>query len=66
MSLYTGGYDKLCFVVQRYGLEVNGGAELLCRLFAERMKKFYDVDVLTTFVCGYSKFYRECLFCKFI
>ena len=40
--------DKICFVVQRYGLEVNGGAELLCRLFAEKMRAMYEIDVLTT------------------
>ena len=39
---------KICFVIQRYGLDVNGGAELQCRLFAERLKEFYTVEVLTT------------------
>lgn len=40
--------EKICFVVQRYGLEVNGGAELLCRQLAEKMKSLYDIEVLTT------------------
>jgi len=39
---------KIAFVIQRYGLEINGGAELHCRWVAERMKKYWDVEVLTT------------------
>ncbi len=39
---------KLAFVIQRYGLEINGGAELHCRWIAEHMKKYHEVEVLTT------------------
>ncbi len=39
---------KLAFVIQRYGLEINGGAELHCRWIVEHMKKFCEVEVLTT------------------
>jgi len=39
---------KIAFVIQRYGLEIIGGAELHCRWVAEHLKKFFDVEVLTT------------------
>ncbi|MCR5215729.1 MAG: glycosyltransferase [Lachnospiraceae bacterium] len=45
---------KICFVVQRYGLEVNGGAELCCRQIAEHMlSRYTDVHVLTTKAVDY-------------
>ena len=34
---------KLTFVVQRYGTEINGGAELHCRWIAENMRKYSDL-----------------------
>ena len=41
---------KIAIVIQRYGLEVNGGAELHARFLAERFALIpeYDIEVLTT------------------
>ena len=39
---------KLAFVIQRYGTEITGGSEALCRKVAERLQQHYSIDVLTT------------------
>lgn len=45
---------KLCFVVQRYGMEVNGGAEQHCRMWAEHMlDKCDEIHVLTSKAVDY-------------
>jgi glycosyltransferase involved in cell wall biosynthesis len=44
---------KVAFVVQRCGLEVNGGAEALCLKIAERMSKYWDTKILTTCALDY-------------
>lgn len=45
---------KLCIVIQRYGVEIVGGAETYCRVYAEKLCKLYDVEVLTTTALDYQ------------
>jgi glycosyltransferase involved in cell wall biosynthesis len=45
---------RLLFVVQRYGLEIFGGAEQATRMFASRMAgRGHDVEVLTSCALSY-------------
>lgn len=39
---------KLCFVIQRYGNEIIGGAESYCKTYAEKLSEIYDIEVATT------------------
>ena len=50
---------KLAFVVQRYGLEVNGGAEVLSRELVEHLSNIYDIEVLTTKAVEYTTWANE-------
>ncbi|HMR82187.1 MAG TPA: glycosyltransferase [Niabella sp.] len=51
--------DKITFVALRYGLDVNGGAEVHCRMLAERLSGFYEVEVLTSRIKNYKTLQQE-------
>lgn len=44
---------KIAFVVQRCGLEVNGGAESMCLAIALKMSAFWDIEILTSCATDY-------------
>src|SRR5438067_11029733 len=53
---------RVAFVVQRCGLEVNGGAESLCLQIAQRVGRHCPAEVLTTCALDYmtwENFYPE-------
>ena len=50
---------KIGIVVQRYGEDVTGGAELHARLIAENLKFFHEVEVFTTCAKDYITWKNE-------
>lgn len=50
---------KIAFVSPRYGLEVNGGAELYCRQLAEKLVDIFEVEVITTCAIDYISWKDE-------
>jgi glycosyltransferase involved in cell wall biosynthesis len=50
---------KLAIVVQRYGADINGGAELHARYIAERLARHVQVEVITTCARDYVTWRNE-------
>jgi glycosyltransferase involved in cell wall biosynthesis len=50
---------KLAIAVQRYGAEINGGAELHARFIAERLSRHAEVEVVTTCARDYVTWRNE-------
>ncbi len=51
--MYTKN-KKIAIVIQRYGKQVNGGAEVHAKMIAEQLAKFYAVTVLTSCAIDYK------------
>ncbi|HQZ39977.1 MAG TPA: glycosyltransferase [Vicinamibacterales bacterium] len=50
---------KIALVVQRYGADINGGAELHARYIAEHLARHVEVEVLTTCASDYITWRNE-------
>jgi len=50
---------KINIIVQRYGLNINGGAELHARFLAERLLTNHEVTVLTTQSTSYDEWKND-------
>lgn len=44
---------KIGIIVQRYGRDINGGAEYHARLIAERIASYFDIEVFTSTALDY-------------
>ena len=56
------GKKKIAIINQRYGTEVNGGSEYYTRMLAERLCRYYEVEVLTTCAEEYQT-WENCYAC---
>lgn len=53
---------KIAIVVQRYGVEVNGGAEFHARILSEKLSLDNEVEIITTTAidyCQWENYYSE-------
>ena len=46
---------KLAIVIPRFGVDINGGAELHCMQLAVHLSRYYDITILTTCARDYIK-----------
>jgi len=44
---------KIGIIIQRYGTEINGGAEYHARLIAEKLSKYFEIEVFTSTALDY-------------